>query len=335
MSDRREPPEFGPGHAALPPRDYPPTAEFPPVGHSSPPPYDPTSAYPAGEPYHDSYPDGPGAAPAGHPGHGAQPRGGHPRHGAADHRGYGTPPPGYGSADHPGYGTPPPGYGSADHPGYGTPPPGYGSADHPGYGTPPPGYGSADHPGYEAAPPPGGHPGYGPQSPAPGHPAPPRRSNTPLIALILAITLLLCGGVATTGVLLYQRGKEKAQEAVDGFPTALPTVVPTLPSDLPGLPDIPGGQKVTVEYEVSGDGPATIFYTEKLNGLPKTIPDAQLPWRLTLTMQGPSLISVWAVRRSINDGTITCRATVDGRTASEHTASGRIATATCNKLTLN
>ncbi|GIF12323.1 hypothetical protein Ate01nite_23550 [Actinoplanes teichomyceticus] len=305
MSDRREPPEFGPGHAALPPRDYPPTAEFPPVGHSSPPPYDPTSAYPAGEPYHDSYPDGPGAAPAGHPGHGAQPRGGHPRHGAADHRGYGTPPPGYGSADHP------------------------------GYGTPPPGYGSADHPGYEAAPPPGGHPGYGPQSPAPGHPAPPRRSNTPLIALILAITLLLCGGVATTGVLLYQRGKEKAQEAVDGFPTALPTVVPTLPSDLPGLPDIPGGQKVTVEYEVSGDGPATIFYTEKLNGLPKTIPDAQLPWRLTLTMQGPSLISVWAVRRSINDGTITCRATVDGRTASEHTASGRIATATCNKLTLN
>ncbi|GAA2686081.1 hypothetical protein Apa02nite_029870 [Actinoplanes palleronii] len=216
---------------------------------------------------------------------------------------------------------PPVGYGHTPPSGYGPPPPdGYGPPPPAGYGPPPDGYG----------PPPAG---YGP-------PPPHRRSNTPLIALVLAIGLLLCGGLATAGVQLYQRGRDKVAEATDKIPTALPTVLPTtapteLPTGLPNLPGLPAGQKITVKYEVTGDGPATVFYTEKLNGLPQTISDAKLPWKLTLTMEGPSVVSVWAIRRSIHDGSISCRATIDGETVSEHTASGRIATATCNKLTLN
>ncbi|WIM97172.1 MmpS family transport accessory protein [Actinoplanes oblitus] len=194
-------------------------------------------------------------------------------------------------------------------------PPGY--APLPAGDYPPPGY-----------PPP---PGYAP----PGYaaPPPPRRSNVPLIALVLAVTLLLCGGVVTTGVLLVQRATDKAKEAAEKLPDALPTTLPTaLPSDVSGLTD---GKEVTVKYEVTGSGSATILYTEKLGDLPKTIKQTKLPWKLSLTMAGASFASVTAIRESLEDGSISCRVTVDGTTAAEHTASGPAATATCNKLVFN
>ncbi|AEV81734.1 Putative membrane protein mmpS4 [Actinoplanes sp. SE50] len=158
-----------------------------------------------------------------------------------------------------------------------------------------------------------------------------RRSNAPLIALILAITLLLCGGVITTVVLVARRTSDKAKETVQKIPTALPT-----PSRLPKLPA--GGDddhtKLTVRYEVSGDGPATIIYSEKL-GLPKTVNEAKLPWKIAVRMDGLSFVSVSALRLSLQDGSITCKAIIDGKTVDEHTATGVGATATCNKLTFN
>ncbi|GIF06171.1 MmpS family transport accessory protein [Actinoplanes siamensis] len=194
---------------------------------------------------------------------------------------------------------------------------------------------SPDHwrqPGYPPPPDQSQQPGYPPGYPPP----PPRRSNVPLVALVLAVSLLLCGGVVTTGVLLVQRATDKAEETAQKIPTALPTQAPTaLPSNLPDLPGLTDGRPVTVKYEVTGDGPATIIYTEKLNGLPKTLNDVKLPWRLSVTMEGLSFVSVSAVRTTLADGSITCRATVDGRTVSEHTASGIGATATCNKVTFN
>lgn len=179
---------------------------------------------------------------------------------------------------------------------------------------------------------------YGPQPQGPYGPPPPapRRSNVPLVALVLAVSLLLCGGVVTAGVMLVQRATDKAKETAAKLPTALPTKAPTvLPSNLPNVPGLTDGQQVTVKYEVSGDGPATIIYTEKLGGLPKTVNDAKLPWRLTVTMEGLSFVSVSALRTSLTDGSISCKATIDGKTASEHTASGVGATATCNKVTFN
>ncbi len=196
---------------------------------------------------------------------------------------------------------------------------------------------SRDYPPTSEFPPVGyAPPGYPQQSPYGPPPPAPRRSNIPLIALILAVSLLLCGGVVTTGVLLFRRASDKAKEATQQLPTALPTNVPTvLPSELPNVPGLGDGAKITVKYEVSGDGPATVIYTEKLGGLPKTVTDVKLPWKLSVSMEGLSFVSVSALRTSLQDGSISCKATIDGKTVSEHTASGVGATATCNKVTFN
>lgn len=189
---------------------------------------------------------------------------------------------------------------------------------------------SQDYPPTSEFPPVGyAPPGYGQQSPYGPPPPAPRRSNVPLIALILAVSLLLCGGVVTTGVMLYQRASDKAKDAVQQIPTALPTKAPTV------TPTNDSGAKITVKYEVTGDGPATVIYTEKLGGLPKTVNDVKLPWKLSVDMDGPSFVSVSALRTSLTEGDISCKATIDGETVSEHSASGIGATATCNKFTFN
>ncbi|GLY00875.1 MULTISPECIES: MmpS family transport accessory protein [Actinoplanes] len=215
-------------------------------------------------------------------------------------------------------------------------PPDYGTASPPG--SPPPGYGQGGYP----------PPGYAPPGYAP--PPPPRRSNAPLIAVIVAITVLLCGGVITSGVLLVRNTVDSAKEAVapildptlpTGFPTGLPTDLPTglptdLPTDLPtGLPDIPGigaGREIKVTYEVTGDGPAKILYTEQLGGAPQVLDDVDLPWTFTATVQVPALLSITAQRSGGDDGEIACKATMDGEIAAQRSANGAWATTTCNKF---
>ncbi|MFC4065575.1 MmpS family transport accessory protein [Actinoplanes subglobosus] len=244
-----------------------------------------------------------------------------------------TPPPDYpptaqfppvGPDPHTGYAQPPPYDPSSGYP----PQPPY----DPNTGYPPPGYGQP--------------PGYGPA------PRPPRRSNMPLIALVLAVTLLLCGGVVTASVILVGKARDTVEKTVDDVtqplddPTlpALPTDAPDLPAlptdfpDLPALPtDIPGlgeGKEITVTYEVTGDGPAEIIYMEKLDGAPKRVGNASLPWKITTTMKSPSVVSVIAVRSSIESGSISCRASVDGKQVAEKTAEGGLATANCYELVL-
>ncbi|GAB1689349.1 MmpS family transport accessory protein [Krasilnikovia sp. M28-CT-15] len=246
----------------------------------------------------------------GTPGHGYEPPAGQ------DPSGYGP-------------GSGPQGYGQ---PGY--PPPGH---DPQGSGYPPPGYGQPGpgQPGYA-------QPGYGPPVP------PPRRSNAPIIAVILAVTLLLCGGAVTAGVLAVNRVADKAKDAVSDFPTFptqvpdlpnvptdLPTDLPTLPTDLPtDLPNLPGanGKEITVEYEVSGDGRADIIYTKKLGDTPERESNVKLPWHKKVTMKGSALVSVTAIRSSTDSGTISCRATVDGDEVAQRTREGRFATASCIKV---
>lgn len=215
------------------------------------------------------------------------------------------------------------------------------------------------HPQYQPAPydPATGYPPPGPPGPPPGYgppqQPPPRRSNAPLVALILAVTLLLCGGVVTAGVMLFNKATDKAEElaapiinptlptpAIDGpdlpgLPTGFPDL-PGLPTDFPtGLPGIGEGKEISVTYEISGDGPAEILYVENAGSSPKRVGGATLPWKVTLKVKGTALVSVMAMRTGIGAGSINCRASVDGEQVAEHSAEGTLATATCYKLVVN
>lgn len=204
------------------------------------------------------------------------------------------------------------------------PPPGYGPPQAyeppPGYG-PPPGYAQ---PGYQQPPPP-----------------PPRRSKTPMVLLVLAITLLLCGGVATAGVLFVRNVTDRAKEALPELPQ-LPSAapqIPDLPTELPSLPgNVPDvtGRKITVTYEVKGTGQASqILYTEKLGAPPKRLQDVNLPWKITTEMETPALVSVVAMRVGASEGTIECRALVDGAEVKQRTSSpSNVATATCTHFAI-
>jgi MmpS family membrane protein len=338
-------PVYKPGYAPLPQPpaqpQYPPTTAMP---------ADPTTVEP---PAHQPGHPGQGYATPGHAG------------GYAPAEPYGTqpyaPPPGYGT---PGHGTPP-SYGSApghapaanyDPRNHGAPnygPPNYGP---PNYGPPnygPPNYGPPDH---------GPGPNYGP---APGlpPPRPPRKNNVPLIAVIVAVGLLLCAGGVTASVLAVRGITESAKKAVapliptaqptfpdlpglptgdPGLPTGipgLPTGIPGLPTGIPGLPTgIPGlpgggqGRPITVEYEVTGDGRAEILYTGALGQGAQRVRNAQLPWHMSVTIDSAAFVSVTAVRNSGDDGSITCRASVDGEEAASASRAGAFAAVSCSKL---
>ena len=141
------------------------------------------------------------------------------------------------------------------------------------------------------------------------------------------------------------RAKEAIEPIVDPTPPALPTDLPTLPTGIPDLPtDIPDlptnlpdlpdtGKKITVVYEVTGDGPAEIVYTEKLGELPRRI-RAKLPWKRKTTMTGAALVSVTAVRSATDSGAIGCRVTVAGEVVAQHSGKGRLATVSCTKIIL-
>ena len=312
--------EAPPPSPAGPPSDVPPPGPRPPQPGQPSVPYPTTPLPPAGPSFRPGYASLPPQPPENPPTAAfPPPEYGSPQYGSPD---YGSPD--YGSPEYSPPEYSPPEYSAADYsaPGYGPPP-----------GSVPPGYGT---PGY-------GAPGYGPP--------PPRKSNVPLIAVIVAVTLLLCGGAVTAGVLVVRNVTDRAKEAiepiVDPTPPALPTDLPTMPTNLPELPtDLPGlptnlpqlpdtGKKITVVYEVTGDGPAEIVYTEKLGDGPKRVSNVKLPWKITTTMQGAALVSVVAVRSATDNGEISCRATVDGEEVAQRTREGSFATASCTKMILN
>jgi len=221
-------------------------------------------------------------------------------------------PPGYA----PDYGAypPPPGYAAPGYAPPGSAPPGYAP---PGYGPP-----GSEPPGY--AP-----PGYGPPSP------PPRRSNAPIIAVILAVTLLLCGGIATAGVLIGQSIADKAKETASAPFDNLPTAVPTLPGLPTDLPTAGTGRTISVTYEVSGDGPVSIVYLQKMGDTPVRLAEVDLPWKFTTQVQTPALLSVVVLRLGATDGAVKCRALIDGDEVKASTSGkSAFATTSCIHLAL-
>jgi hypothetical protein len=327
---------------------------YPPPPSDPLPPFDPSRPFNPAQPYSGPPADGqssgqPYTTPSGPQPPAAQPPAAQPpmyQPGYApptyDQPSYGQP-----SYDQPSYGQPSygqPGYGqpSYDEPAYGQQ--GY---DQQGYGQP--GYGQQ---GYGRPPTPPLQ-GYNPVQPATS-PAP-RRSNIPLVAVIVAVALLLCGGTAVAGVLLVRNVTDRAKEAlpdvptlptaVPTVPTELPTDLPALPTDVPGLPGLPtdangdpyvpdGTTKIKVQYEVTGDGTADIAYIEKLGDSPKTVKKAELPWRKTVTMTGATVVSVVAIRSDTSAGPISCSAKVDGEQVAQRDAKGSFAVVTCSKLIL-
>ena len=212
----------------------------------------------------------------------------------------------------------PPGY-APDYGGH-APPPGYAQ---PGYAQP--GY---TQPGY--APP--GYPPPGYASPQP----PPRKSNAPLVAVILAVTLLLCGGVVTAGILIARGVADKAKEVAAPFD--VPTEAPTFPGLPTGLPtDAAGsGRKIDVTYEVSGDGPVSIVYLQKAGDTPVRLSDVKLPWKFSTRMETPALLSVVVLRVAASAGTVSCKASVDGDEVKSNTSDdANFATVTCTHLALD
>jgi hypothetical protein len=199
----------------------------------------------------------------------------------------------------------------------------------------PPGY-QPDYGSFPAAPDGYGHPppGYPSQPPYPGPPQPPpRRSNAPIIAVILAVALLLCGGIATAGVLIARGVKDKADETVGSLPTSLPEV-PALPTDLP-TDSTGGGREITVTYEVTGDGPVSIVYIEKIGESPTRLENVKLPWKFTTKAEVPALLSVVAVRVATSEGTVSCRALVDGKEVKQNeSGSSNFATTSCIQLVM-
>jgi hypothetical protein len=165
--------------------------------------------------------------------------------------------------------------------------------------------------------------------------------------VIVAVTLLLCGGAVTASILVARNVTHRAKEAVKPItrptlPTkvpkvpSVPTQLPTLPTDLPDIPGLPDlDKKITVKYEVTGDGPVEILYTTKLGQKPKRVEHAKLPWRLTTTMTGASLVSVTAAREDQSDGSVSCTAVVDGDQVAQSTRQGAFAAVSCNKFVLN
>ncbi len=240
-------------------------------------------------------------------------------------------------------------------PGYPQPDPHYPHPQYPDPQHPAPSYpATAAFPAYETQPtgyPPGAYPpGQQPYAMAAPEP-PPRRSNVPLVAVIVAVSLLLCGGVAVAGVLAVRNVVDRTKEAVRQIPTvppmpsipAVPTELPDLPTELPDLPGLPGdddadapgaptGRTVTVVYEVTGDGAADISYTAELGKSLKRVKNAKLPWRTEVSVPGTTYISVIALRTGTTEGTIRCRATVDGKEVASREAQGTFAIATCSKL---
>ena len=165
--------------------------------------------------------------------------------------------------------------------------------------------------------------------------------------MIAAVAVLLCGGAVTAGVMVAKAVANRAREAVKpiteptrpSIPTDAPNL-PGLPTDLPGLPtdlpNLPGtsGRTITVTYQVTGDGPADILYVQKLGESPKRISNVRLPWTMTAAMPAPAFVSVTAVRGSADDGSIRCRATVDGDEVANSRRDGGFAAVSCNKLIL-
>ncbi|HTF09011.1 MAG TPA: MmpS family transport accessory protein, partial [Asanoa sp.] len=182
-----------------------------------------------------------------------------------------------------------------------------------------PGYPPQNAGGYGGAPPP-----YGPYNAAPAYdqPAKRRRGNGWIIAIVVVLALLFCGGVATAGVLLIANRDDDPVVTEPDVPSFPDPVDPAPTFDLPDTPDdpstalpgLPGVAGKAVVYEVTGSGRADINYVDDLAGEPRELKNQKLPWKHEFTStEGSLLLTVSATSSSGDNDGIGCRITVDGK----------------------
>jgi hypothetical protein len=187
-------------------------------------------------------------------------------------------------------------------------------------------------PGSSSSPPTTPYPTYL-GSPTP----PPRRSNGPILAVVIALAVLLVGGAGVAAVLLANRSDEPSaltspSPTPEAPETAETTPAPDSSDDGSGSGDYGSGAKVV--YEVTGEGAASIVYFKGDGITPVRVGDTDLPWRQELRLENDAaLVSVNATRAS-GKGTLECRITIDGEEVAKKSAKGNFATVLCSKLIL-
>lgn len=170
-------------------------------------------------------------------------------------------------------------------------------------------------------------------------PAARRRSRLRLLAGItigVVVLLLACIGGVIGGFAIRNGGL--GQPAVTASPSSAtrPATRPTAPPPTTRrAPAAPAGGHLVV-YEVTGDGPVGITYLKDARGATEQVRTAELPWRVELHMDNDSfVVTVMALRLGTDQGSLTCRALVDGREVARHASSrGHFATTTCAHLFL-
>jgi Mycobacterium membrane protein len=159
---------------------------------------------------------------------------------------------------------------------------------------------------------------------------PPRRSNGPLLAVVVALAVLLVGGIGVAGILLVNRGTEENTDNTAGGATHAPSTSVEESRPAASATTAGTGEGRVVVYEVTGDGPVSIVYLKEDGRTPAQARDADLPWRMELTLEDDApRVTVTAIRGALSDGTIECRVTIDGEEVAKRSSSGTFATATC------
>lgn len=191
------------------------------------------------------------------------------------------------------------------------------------------------YPTHPVPPPPTSSP---PTSPYPtylGPPIPPRRSNRPLLAVVIVLAVLLVGGTVTTCALLGRTPDPGTTAADNTRDPETTRAEETTPEAEPSQSEGGYGSGSEVVYEVTGDGPVSIVFLKEDGVTPERASDTDLPWRKELTLaEDAALVTVTAIRSGGGKGDIQCRITIDGEEVAKKKASGTFATATCTKLIL-
>jgi hypothetical protein len=183
---------------------------------------------------------------------------------------------------------------------------------------------TASYPTYQP-----GYPPYDPNAAYPGYAAPPRRRSGLVIGLVIATVLVICAALGVAGAILFVN---VAKDVVASGDTPNPQPAGPGATSGPIDEDNTGNQNEgdgDIVIEVSGDGPATIFYGVG-GGKNENLRDVDLPWRITLPREGQAqVITVLVTRVALTDGEVTCRILLDGTELQKQTKDGKVAIATC------
>ncbi|MFC8849302.1 MULTISPECIES: MmpS family transport accessory protein [unclassified Micromonospora] len=143
-----------------------------------------------------------------------------------------------------------------------------------------------------------------------------------VIGLAVVLVIGLCGCAVVAGILTAAaEDRSTAQDpwyggpyAPDGEDEAVPSPPPE-PTRSPAIRPSGAPGRVSVTYEVTGQGPVDVEFYDSDGDLIQT-DDVRLPWRKTFRMTDASRVMVLATSRN-RQHRVDCGITVDGRSVAE------------------